>query len=237
MVAFPPTRWTLILSARESPGAREAAMRELLSAYWKPLYVFMRQKGLDATSAEDAVQDLLLRLWSNDFLKSLTPERGRLRAFLRTAAQNHLIHRHEKASAAMRGGGLTPVPLDFALAERLAQDMGEGAPEDAFDRAWAKGVMDRALSRLRAEYEGGERSGSFALVEAFFRPAEEAPAYKDAAAANGMSVPQLKSFLHRARGRFRELVRDEVAQTLDTGSTGASELDEEVSHLIAVLGR
>jgi DNA-directed RNA polymerase specialized sigma24 family protein len=232
MADFPSTRWTLILSAQQSPEARQAAMRELLGAYWQPLYVFVRRKGLDATAAQDAVQELVLRLWEQDFLRSLSPERGRLRSFLRTAAQNHLGHRHEKETAARRGGGTAPIPLDFALAERLAADA-DGAPEDAFDRAWAQGVVDRALARLRAEYEGGGRAGPFALVEAFFRPEGEPPAYRDAATAHQMSVPQLKSFLHRARGRFRELVRDEVAQTVEAGG----EVDAEVAHLVAVLAR
>src|SRR5688500_17910533 len=97
--SFPPTRWTLIRSARASPEARRAALESLLRTYWRPLYVFMRRQGLDEEAARDAVQDLLVRLLEHEFLERLSPEKGRLRGYLLTAARNHLVHRHERESA------------------------------------------------------------------------------------------------------------------------------------------
>jgi RNA polymerase sigma factor (sigma-70 family) len=228
---FPPTRWTLIRSARASPEARRAALESLLRTYWRPLYVFMRRQGLDEESARDAVQDLLVRLLEHDFLERLSPEKGRLRGYLLTAARNHLSHRHERESAARRGGGAVPLTLDFELAERLAAEDAQG-PDEAFEQEWAASVMERALERLRAEYESGARSGPFALVLQFFRPGEP-PSYREAAAEHGMSLPQLKTFLHRARVRYRELVREEVADTVG----GPEEAEAELAELLRVLKR
>lgn len=230
--AFPPTRWTLIRSAQASPEARRAALEVLLLAYWRPLYAFFLRQGLDSESARDSVQDLLLRLLEHDFLQRLSPERGRLRGYLLTSARNHLAHRHERESAARRGGGALPLPLDFELAERVAAEDAPG-PDEAFEREWATSVMERALARLKAEFDSGTRSGPFSLVEQFFRPGAQPPGYREAAAAHGMSLPQLKTFLHRARVRYRELVREEVADTVG----GPEEVEAELAELLRVLQR
>src|SRR5690606_27865932 len=101
---FPTTRWTLILEARERPELRARALGELSRVYWRPLYVFFRQKGASAESAEDAVQSLLLSLLERDVIERLSPGIGRLRGFLRTAAANHLAKQYEHATAQKRGG-------------------------------------------------------------------------------------------------------------------------------------
>ena len=227
--AFPPTRWTLIRSAQASPELRQQALRELLQAYWQPIYIFVRHKGVDAQSARDVVQDLVVQLLERDFLDRLQPEKGRLRSYLRAAAEHALANRHAETMAQKRGGGAVTIELDFELAERLA---GEGSPEDSFEREWAIAVMDRAMKRLREEYTSGQRKAPFELILQFFRPGE-LPSYKDAAAAHGMSLPQLKTVLHRARTRFRELVREEVAETVIDGQ----DVDAELADLQRVLAQ
>lgn len=216
---FPATRWTLILAAREDPLRRRRALEELLAAYWKPLYAGARRRGLPIEDAKDAVQGLFSQLLDRDFPAGLDPSRGPLRAYLKAALQNHLVNRHEADAAQKRGGGRAPVPLDFEVAERHVEDR-----EDAFDREWAAGVMERALARLRAEIES-----SYAVVRPFFAFGE-APSYADAARDHAMTVPQLKALLHRARVRFREIVRQEVAETAAPG-----EVDAEIAHLLRVL--
>jgi RNA polymerase sigma-70 factor (ECF subfamily) len=84
---------------------------------------------------------------------------------------------------------------------------------------------------LREEYEGGGRAGAFALFLEYFGGSEAQPAYKDAASRHGMSIPQLKSFLHRARQRLRELVREEVLETVPA----EADAEEEVAYLQKVL--
>src|SRR5882724_3832912 len=91
---FPTTRWTLILEAKGDPAAKRRAFDELARVYWRPLFVFLRSKGLDATAAQDAVQELLFTLLQRDLVEKVTPERGRLRGYLKTAATNHLLHVH-----------------------------------------------------------------------------------------------------------------------------------------------
>jgi DNA-directed RNA polymerase specialized sigma24 family protein len=226
---FPTTRWTLILAAHEQPELRAQALGELARVYWRPLYVFFRQRGVEPDAAEDAVQGLLLSLLERDVLDRLSPASGKLRGYLKTSATNHLAKQHERATAQKRGGATALTPEDLAQAERIVADGRPGA-ENAFDAEWAATVMERALAQLRAEYQGSEREAAWRAVEQFFRPVEQ-PAYRDVALAHGISLPQLKTWLHRARARFRELVREEIAQTVSS----PTEIDAEMAALLKAL--
>ena len=207
---FPTTRWTLITGAKESPEARAAAWRHLLTTYWPPLFAFFRSKGLDAAAAADAVQGLCAELLERGVVDSLSPERGRLRGFLKVAAQNHLFREHEKATAQRRGSGAAVLELDLAVAERVADPALQ--PDAAFERAWAQQVFARAMARLRAEWT--TRAGDFEVIERFFTPTGTTPAYRDVAEEKGLSIAQLKSLLHRARLEFKKQVEAEVRETV-----------------------
>lgn len=225
--AFPSTRWTLILSARESPDARRAALDELLSRYWRPLYAYARRRGLDRGQAQDAVQGFVVQLLEKNFLMRVDPGRGRLRSYLCTSLQHYLINLHEKERAQKRGGDTTTLSIDVALAERaLAASPVE--PEAAFHREWALLLLDRAMQRLRAEFEAGKRKAPFEVVEAFFstESTREPPTYQEVADKYAMTIPQVKSLLHRSRVRFRELAREEAGDTVAEATEASDELRE-----------
>jgi RNA polymerase sigma factor (sigma-70 family) len=219
---FPTTRWSLIRAARQggADGRREA-LEALLSAYWRPVYAYLRRKGLGAEAAEDAVQGLFLRLLEHDAWERLDPDRGRFRSYLLTALEHHLVTGYHKETAQKRGGGKV-VPLDTLDAERDLPALPED-PGRAFDRQWALGVMERAASRLAGEYESGRRKGSAGVVLRFFS-LDEAPSYEEAAALSGMTSAQFKASLHRARERFREILREEVGDTVDGDGAAEDEM-------------
>ena len=227
---FPTTRWTLIVEAKSSPQARRAALTELMRVYWRPLFVWFRAHGLNDDAAKDATQQLLLQLMERDVVSKATPERGRLRAYLKTAAANWLVNRHDADVAQKRGAGAITVPIDAWLSERLP-DPASANPDAAFEREWAATLVQRALLALKEEFDRGERVGPYALVETFFSPTDSPPSYRDAAAAHGMSVPQLKSFLHRARLRFRELCLQQVRDTVETDEQAEAELADVTASL------
>jgi len=224
VTGFPTTRWSLILGSRQGAEARREALEALFAAYWKPLYFYLRRKGLRVEAAEDAVQGLFAQLLERDFLERLDPARGRFRSYLKTAADHYLVNLHEKDAALKRGGDLRFVSLDVVLAERDLPGAPE-RPDDAYDREWALEVMERALARLRRDFEDGTRRGRVDVVLRFFS-LESAPPYAEAAAASGMSVSQFKAALHRARRRFREILREEVASTVDDPTQAEAELQE-----------
>jgi len=226
---FPRTRWTLILSSRDSSEARRSALHELLSLYWKPLYFYARRKGLKIESAKDAIQDFCAHLLEKEFVERLDPGKGRFRGYLKTALDRFLINLHEKKSAWKRGGRVATLPLDFDVAEKNLASASEKA-DAAFDREWALGVMERAREALAEEFARGVRRGPLDVAMKFFRGGD-APSYAEAAKASDMSIPQFKAFLHRTRERFRTLLRERVSHTVDS----TSETDAEISDLIGVL--
>jgi RNA polymerase sigma-70 factor (ECF subfamily) len=226
---FPTTRWTLILSSRQGPEARRRALDELLSLYWRPLYFFGRRKGRREEAAKDAVQGFFVHLLERDFPDRLDPAKGRFRGYLKASFDHYLDNLHERETALKRGGSFRFVPLDVVMAERDLAAAPE-APEAAFEKEWALSVMERSLARLRREYEEGRRKGDVTTILRFFR-LDQAPSYAEAAVACGMSVVQFKASLHRARARFRDILREEVADTVTE-----ADAEDELRDLLRILG-
>lgn len=224
---FPSTQWSVVLSSREDSNARRGALETLLPLYWKPVYFFLRRKGLSVESAEDATQGFFLQLIERDVLPRADPARGRFRSYLLACLDHYLINQHEREAAQKRGGNTRIVPLDTGIAERELPAVPDD-PGRAFDREWASGILDRAVARLTREYAEGRRKGPADVFLRFFR-LEDAPSYADSAAACGLTVVQFKAALHRARERFRELLREEVAATVD------GDAEAEMRTLMAVL--
>ncbi len=225
---FPNTRWTMILTSRSDPAKTHRALEELLGIYWKPLYFYVRRKGRTIEGAKDAIQGFFVHLLERDFLGRLDPAKGRLRGYLRTAVDHYLANLHEQETAQKRGGAVKTVALDFDLAERDLATAPDAA-DAAYDREWAHAVMQRAMDALRREFSDGKRKGSFDMVLRFFNP--DPPEYVVAAKECGMTVVQFKAFLHRARTRYRELLKEEVAHTL----AAAGEAEAEIAELLKTL--
>jgi RNA polymerase sigma-70 factor (ECF subfamily) len=226
---FPTTRWTLILASHQGGEAERKALEQLCATYWRPVYVFLRRKGLSPPAAEDAVQGFFLHLLEREFLSRLDPARGRLRSYLLRALEHYLVNLHERDAALKRGGAYRLVPLDTDVVERGLPAAPTPAP-DAFEREWALGVMESALGRLRREYEDGTRKGRADVILGFFG-LDRAHTYAEAARECAMTVPQFKAALHRARGRFREILREEVAATVEDDA----DADREIGLLVRAL--
>ena len=218
----------MILRADRSAEDRRAALEALITPRWNALYALARKKGLPREAAEDAVQSFVERLLRGDAVTELDPARGRLRAYLVAAFSRHLINLHQHARAQKRGDGRVNVPLDAVEAWVAASTE---TPEGAFDRAFAVAQFQAALTDLRAEFEAGERTGPFELLERIFQFGETEP-YAELAPRYGLSVPQLKSLVHRGKKRFQQLFRARVAETVDD----PSEIDAELSLVLGLLG-
>jgi RNA polymerase sigma-70 factor (ECF subfamily) len=225
--SFPETRWTRIVAARARPDEQRAVLSELCATRWQPLYVHLRRKGLPVDRAQDVVQGFLTQLCERDFLQRLDPGRGRLRGYLKTGLEHYLANLYEHDAAQKRGGGARV--LDFADVEAVLPAATDD-PGTAFDREWALHLFEGALVALERELSSGERRGPVDVVRRLFRFGE-APSYEALAAEHGMTVPQLKSFVHRARGRFRALLLAQIADTVSS----QREAEEELADLLRVL--
>jgi RNA polymerase sigma-70 factor (ECF subfamily) len=201
---FRTTRWSLL---------RERDLASLVALYWRPVYLLIRRKGRPVEDAKDLTQEFFARFIEKDVAGQADPARGRFRSFLRAAVDHFCADARDRDGARKRGGDRAILPLDVEAAERaLASD---DPPEVQFDREWARAVLQDALRALEAEYAARGQSARFAEL----RPV----------LAGGTAPDRVA--LHRARRRFRELVRDRVALTV----ASRDEVDDEVARLLEAL--
>ena len=232
---FPTTHWSVVVNAGSgSDSQARSALQTLCQQYWYPLYSFVRRQGRPHHEAEDCTQEFLARMLASDGIARARPERGRFRTFLLTALRNFLTNEWHRAQAAKRGGGMATLPFELQNAEdRFSCEPADPrlTPEQAFDRNWAIGMLDRAMGRLQAEYEASGRSELVATLGPFLwgNPTDE-PSTK-AANRLGMNGHAFTMALHRLRRRFGENLREEVAATVAEGA----DVDVELHHLIAAV--
>jgi len=232
---FATTHWSKVLAAGDSsaPGAKEA-LEGLCRTYWYPLYAFVRRQGQSPHDAQDLTQEFFAWLLESKQLRVADSERGRFRSFLLGMLKNFLSDERKRVQAQKRGGGCALISLDAALAEERydlepAIDL---TPEIIFDRRWAWTVMEQTVARLRDEYVAAGRAELFEQLK-HFQPGEEAGrSYAEVAERLGLSEGAVKSAIWRLRQRHRDLLREEIAQTVAT----PAEVDEEIRYLVAVLG-
>jgi RNA polymerase sigma-70 factor (ECF subfamily) len=234
--AFPTTHWSLVVQAGAgSDSEARTALEQLCRQYWYPLYAFVRRQGRAHHAAEDCTQEFLVQLIANERMARAQPERGRFRTFLLSSLRNFLTNQWHRDQAAKRGGGQAPLPLEFDTAEqRFAREIADSAltPEQAFERNWARSVIDRALADLRREYERSGRGALFALAAPHVWGNAPAESLAQSAGQLKMTADAFTVALHRLRKRLGQRLRQEVAQTV----ANDAEVDAELRHLIAAVG-
>lgn len=214
---FVTTRWTVVLSAgRKSSPDSDRALAELCRNYWYPLYAYVRRKSHSKEDAEDLTQAFFARFLEKNYLEGLDADRGRFRAFLLAAMKHFLANEWDKAGRQKRGGGVAHLSLDWRSAdERFHLDPPDTrSPDRLFDREWALALLERVVERLGAELSHEGNGALFDRTRSFLMAGDGAMAYGDAARALGMTEGALRVAVHRMRKRYRELLRDEIAQTL-----------------------
>jgi RNA polymerase sigma-70 factor (ECF subfamily) len=231
--AFPPTRWSVILAARQPTPESAAALEAVCRAYWYPLYAFVRRSGHSPHDAQDLTQEFFRLLLEKRWLDQADPDKGRLRTYLITALKHFMAKEWRRQSAQKRGGGWDCLPMDTQFAEsRYAADSPDAsAADEIFDRQWALTLLDLAMARLQNEFAVAGRSDDFAVLKEFLALSHAAIDYRSAAGRLRISEGNARVAVHRLRRRFRELYRDEIQQTLPAGA----DLDDELRHLANAL--
>lgn len=235
--AFHTTRWTLVARARQGEGEpARAALEELCAAYWYPLYAYLRRKGNSPDEAADFVQGFFAALIEKGYVAQADPERGRFRGFLMVALRHFASKERARERALKRGGGVAKLSLDFEDGERRysLEPAGRDDPEAFFERRWALTLLDRALERLATS----QRAGAPAKAERFeaLRPylaGRGAVPYREVGEPLGMSETAVKVAIHRLRGRYRDILREEIAQTVEDPAL----IDDEIRRLMAAVRR
>ena len=228
---FPPTMWSALLEAQGEGVVAARGLERLATAYWRPLYVFLRKRGQEHESAADGVQGFFEYLLSGELLRRARPGEGRFRNFLLVAFRRWLGDQQEKANAAKRGGGVAAIPL-HQLQALAAEPVAVGdSPEEAFDRKWAESLVARALAGLEVEW--AQRAALFAALKCGLEGAAEAERYGESGARLGMTEGAVKTAAFELRKGFAAQVRREIRATV----AADSDVEDELRHLVALMRR
>jgi RNA polymerase sigma factor (sigma-70 family) len=231
---FVTTHWSVVLTAGRSDTTRaQAALARLCQTYWYPLYTYVRRRGYGPPDAQDLTQEFFARLLGQNWLAQADRERGRFRTFLLAALSHFLANEWDKARAQKRGGAVQLVPLQLDNAEtRYGQEPADPrTPEQCFERRWALALLDEVLNRLRQEQVAAGTGEMFDALKPCLVGDRQAQPYAALAAELGMTEGAVKVAVHRLRQRYRQLLREEIANTVAT----PEEVNAEMHHLFNVL--
>jgi RNA polymerase sigma-70 factor (ECF subfamily) len=231
---FATTHWTVVLAAGRGGSLQaDVALEQLCRTYWFPLYAYVRRHGHSREDAEDLTQGFFARLLKKNCLEGVTSDGGKFRSFLLVALKRFLANEWDRANRQKRGGGAPPLSLDWQDAESRYQiaPADNLSPDKLYDRAWAVVVLERVITRLRDESGTEGKAGQYEQLKPFLMMGKSEMPYAQAAVALKMTEGAVRVAVHRLRRRYRELLREEIAQTL----ANPAQADEEMQALFSAL--
>lgn len=231
---FPVTRWSLVLTAGDShSSAAVQALEDLCQLYWKPVYGYIRASRRSRDDALDLTQGFFGHLLEKKVFQRAHAGRGRFRSYILGCLKKYLCEEQRHAAARKRGGDWSRV--DYGV-EDVEEWLGIAArakdrPDRVYDYACAVSLMNEALKLIEEEYGAKGRSRAFAALKPYLQGDTAAPDYALTARTLGTTPGTIGVLVHRARARYRGLLRSVVAQTL----TDPLAVDEELRSLKAAL--
>jgi RNA polymerase sigma-70 factor (ECF subfamily) len=213
---FPDTRWSQLLELHDPAHPRRAQILErLIRLYWRPAYHYVRTlRRVSAEDAEDLTQQFFTGLLARGHLARLEPERGSFRGFLKTSLRNFLV-------SADRAADARPRLFPFSEAES------EWRADEAFDRAWGRGVLAGAVEALRVELTARGKTQQLELFEAYCLRDEDL-SYAELGRRVGLGEDDVRNRLREARARLREILRKTLAEYLGP----EDDLEEEMAFVL-----
>jgi RNA polymerase sigma-70 factor (ECF subfamily) len=237
---FKTTRWSIVLSCSDSATGEEkaeAALAELCKIYWRPVFAFICRQGHPVPDAQDLTQEFFAKVIKGHLLRSADRNRGRFRSLLRTALQRFLHDEGDKRHAHKRGGDLRFVSWDDWMTEAPShlsipgRESDNWSPERIFDVRWAATAAEHALRQLGEECEARGRRRVFDVLSDCLAAERQDVSYQKFSKTLGIPEASVKGLVHELRVRYRDLLRAEVAQTVEK----PEDVDEELRYLCAAL--
>jgi RNA polymerase sigma-70 factor (ECF subfamily) len=223
-----------------TPGEQSgvnADLARLCQIYWRPIFTFIYRRGHSAPDAQDLTQDFFLTIFDGTLLQSADPKLGRFRSLLLRSLKNFLIDAAVKRDRHKRGGQVQFVSWESWMAEKAAPlssrmaSLESSPPEALFDLGWAEAIAEEALCWLRTECESKGRRRVYEVFEPYLTAEREDISYETLSRALGVPEQSVKTLLHKFRTRYRALLREEIAKTVESEAN----VDDEIRHLCAAL--
>lgn len=227
---FTRTRWSMVYHLQEEHGddARDA-LTELAVRYWYPVYAYVRRCGHSPDIAQDIAQAFLNQV-ADEMRAGRGRFTGRFREWLLVRLNHFLAGEWRELTEDGQVSGAPP--LAELEARSRGEHTGDESPELAYRRSFATEVLLRGLRRLRMEASEAGHTAMCEALEPFLTHDPAAGQYDELARAQGMRPLVLVMALKRLRQRYRELVRQELADTV----ASAADLAAEQQALLAILG-
>ena len=220
---FPVTRLSAIIGTSSSnPQERTRAFEALVSAYWMPVYKYVRIKwNKPAEDARDLTQGFFAEAIEKNFFARFDPSKAKFRTFLRTCLDGFVANENKAASRIKRGGGAPILSLDFDGAEqqlRIAVPPAANKIDEYFEKEWARSVFSVALESFCAQMLAARKETHLRLFERYVLDADEGekPSYKALASEFHLSTTDVTNYLALARREFRRIVLEKLRELTAT---------------------
>jgi len=237
------TQWSLVLRARDES---QGALNSLFTVYRRPLLAYLERRmrslghlqgrGRPLGDAEDVLQGFFAALLRRDFLRNVSAEKGRFRTFVLRSLDYFLEDQSRKVRAEKAGGKVEHESKDRRdesdrpIVEPPASDV---PPDRAFDQAFGTIILDKAFRRLREAYRRRGRAAVCEALEPILFGDEDAAPYGELGAKLGMEPQALRTTASRMRGELRELIREEVRNTV----AEEEDCEDEFQYVLALFAR
>jgi hypothetical protein len=165
-------------------------------------------------------------------LSTVRHEKGRLRSYLLASLKHFLADERRRAMAVKRGKGRQLISFEELTVIEM-ELLDPVTPEVIYERRWAFTVLERVLSRLGTEYGAAGNRALFDWLKQLLPDEPGAPSRAEIAARLGMREDAVRQAFRRFRHRYHLLLREEIGQTVAI----ASEVEDELRHLVAILRR
>ena len=232
---FQSTQWSIVLATQDTdPEQSRQALETLCAGYWPPLYAFVRRRGYSRWEAQDLVQGFFASMLEDGMRMDAHPDRGRFRTYLLACLKHFLADESRRRAALKRGGGVHHISMDAEAAEARGglEPVDHRTADRLYDRQWALCLLDTVLAGLEREYRAGGRDALFEALKPVLSDPAARIGYASVGAGLGMSEGAVKVAAHRLRKRYRDLLREEIARTVE----GTQDVERELRELIESLG-
>jgi RNA polymerase sigma-70 factor (ECF subfamily) len=231
---FVTTRWTQVIAARGDSAEARQALSDLCAAYYGPVVAFLRREGREEDAARELAHEFFARVLQGSAFDRADPGRGRFRSYLLGALKHFLAGRRVHDRREKRGAGVPSLPLPTEAAAAgdpatLAADV--PVPDTVFDREWAVNLLNLALGVMQQEAAGAGALREFETLRPWLTGDQAGRVVASVAGQLGLSEGAMRVAVHRLRRRFRDLVKAEIARTVNHPDDAADEL----RHLLAAL--
>lgn len=222
----------VLTAGRTDSTCARSALAQLCQTYWYPLYAYVRRRGKSPADAEDLTQGFFARLLELNSLVDVRREKGKFRSFLLASLNHYLSDEWDRQRAQKRGHGRV-VSLDAGTAEaRWSHEPADTlTPEKLFEQKWAMTLLETVVLRLQHEYESAGKGPLFMALRFSIAGEKANEPYAKLAEDLGLSEPAVRVAVHRLRQRYRQALREEIAQTVAT----EAEVDDEIQYLYRAL--